>query len=165
MGRSLSLCLLNLAHPALQDREPEMGRDSIVKLLDAVDNWIPTPVRDLEKPFLLPVEDVYSITGRGTVVTGRVERGIVKKGQDVEFLGLGSNIKTVITGLEMFHKHLAQGEAGDQLGTLVRGIKREEVKRGMVLCEPGTVKSRTKFKGQVSTVTSRADRILNECFL
>ena len=133
----------------MQDRNPEKGHDAILSLLHSVDEWIPTPPRDLDKPFLLPVEDVFSIAGRGTVVTGRVERGVVKKGMEVEFVGEKAKIKTVITGLEMFHKTLEEGQAGDQLGALVRGVKREDVKRGMVLCLPGTVKSHTKFRAQV----------------
>ena len=135
--------------PPVQDRDPEKGRDAVLSLLHSVDEWIPTPTRDLDKPFLLPVEDVFSIAGRGTVVTGRVERGMVKKGMEVEFVGQKAKIKTVITGLEMFHKTLDEGQAGDQLGALVRGIKREEVKRGMVVCQPGSVKSHTKCKAQV----------------
>ena len=117
--------------------------------MKAVDEWIPTPVRDLDKPLLLPIEDVFSISGRGTVVTGRIERGVVKKGQDVEIVGQRAQMKTVVTGLEMFHKMLDQGQAGDQLGALVRGIKKEDIRRGMVLCQPGSVKSHTVFKAQV----------------
>ena len=114
-----------------------------------MDEWIPTPIRDLDKPLLLPIEDVFSISGRGTVVTGRIERGVVKKGQEVEIVGQRALLKTVVTGLEMFHKMLDQGQAGDQLGALVRGIKKEEIRRGMVLCQPGSVKSHTLFKAQV----------------
>ncbi|KAL9981507.1 hypothetical protein ACROYT_G010214 [Oculina patagonica] len=134
---------------ALEDKNPEMGKDSIIKLLEAVDKYIPTPARDLDKPFLLPIEDVFSITGRGTVVTGRVERGIINVGEEVEVVGLGSKAKTMVTGVEMFRKLLDRGEAGDNVGALVRGLKREDVKRGMVLCAPGTVKSHTKFEAQV----------------
>ena len=133
----------------MQNRDPEKGHDAILSLLRSVDEWIPTPTRDLDKPFLLPVEDVFSIAGRGTVVTGRVERGVVKKGMEVEFVGKKAKIKTVVTGLEMFKKTLDEGQAGDQLGALVRGVKREDVRRGMVVCLPGTVKSHTKFKAQV----------------
>ena len=133
----------------LQEKNTELGRDSIVELLKAVDEWIPTPIRDLDKPLLLPIEDVFSISGRGTVVTGRIERGVVKKGQEVEIVGQRALLKTVVTGLEMFHKMLDQGQAGDQLGALVRGIKKEEIRRGMVLCQPGSVKSHTLFKAQV----------------
>lgn len=134
---------------ALEDKEPEMGRETIVKLLKAVDEHIPTPDRELDKPFLLPVEDVFSIPGRGTVVTGRVERGTVKTGDEVEFVGHGAKGKTTITGIEMFHKLLDRGEAGDNLGALLRGTKREEVKRGMVLCAPGTIQPHTQFEAQV----------------
>jgi elongation factor Tu len=133
----------------MEDKNPELGRNSIIELLKAVDEWIPTPVRDLDKPLLLPIEDVFSISGRGTVVTGRIERGVVKKGQDVEIVGQRAQMKTVVTGLEMFHKMLDQGQAGDQLGALVRGIKKEDIRRGMVLCQPGSVKSHTVFKAQV----------------
>lgn len=141
-----------------------------MKLLDAVDTWIPTPIRDMDKPFLLPVEDTFSISGRGTVVTGRVERGVMKKGDEAEIVGFKSKIRTTITGqltcapldslimgfgnvgLEMFHKSLDKGQAGDQLGALVRGIKREDIRRGMVMCVPGTVSSHTKVKAQVCFV-------------
>ncbi|XP_031574648.1 uncharacterized protein LOC116308379 [Actinia tenebrosa] len=134
---------------ALENKNPEMGINAIMKLLEAVDGHIPTPTRDLDKPFLLPVEGVFSIPGRGTVVTGRIERGVIKKGEEVEFVGHGSKIKTTVTGIEMFHKLLDQGQAGDNLGALVRGVKREEVRRGMVLCAPGSVKSHSKFEAQV----------------
>eukprot|EP00112_Aurelia_sp_Birch-Aquarium-sp1_P014895 Seg3249.1 transcript_id=Seg3249.1/GoldUCD/mRNA.D3Y31 product="Elongation factor Tu mitochondrial" protein_id=Seg3249.1/GoldUCD/D3Y31 len=134
---------------ALEDRERVMGHDAIVKLLEAVDSHIPTPTRDLDKPFLLPVEDTFSISGRGTVVSGRIERGIINKGDEVEITGQGVTLKTTVTGLEMFHKQLDHGEAGDNLGALVRGIKREDVKRGMVVCAPGSIKSYTKFDAQV----------------
>lgn len=134
---------------ALEDRNPEIGLESVKKLLEAVDSYIPTPPRDLDKPFLMPVEDVYSIAGRGTVVTGRIERGVIKKGDEVQFVGHKSGTKTVVTGLEMFHKTLDRGEAGDNLGALVRGIKRDEVKRGVVLCVPGSVTSYSKFQAEV----------------
>ncbi|XP_032236770.1 elongation factor Tu [Nematostella vectensis] len=134
---------------ALEGKNDDLGINSIKKLLEAVDSHIPTPARDLDKPFLLPIEDVFSISGRGTVVTGRIERGVIKKGDEVEFVGHGSKIKTTVTGIEMFHKILDRGEAGDNLGALVRGVKREDVKRGMVLCQPGTVKSHSKFEAQV----------------
>ena len=134
---------------ALEGRDPKLGAESIQKLLDAVDTFIPTPQRDLDKPFLMPVEDVFSIEGRGTVVTGRVERGVVSKGQDVELIGFDKVIRTTITGIEMFHKQLDRGEAGDNMGALVRGIKREDVQRGQVICAPGSVKLHKKFKAQI----------------
>ncbi|XP_065055274.1 elongation factor Tu-like isoform X1 [Rhopilema esculentum] len=134
---------------ALEDRENEIGYNAILKLLEAIDSHIPTPTRDLDKPFLLPVEDTFSISGRGTVVSGRVERGRINKGDEVEITGHGTTLKTTVTGLEMFHKQLDNGQAGDNLGALVRGIKREDVKRGMVMCAPGSIKSYTKFDAQV----------------
>ncbi|XP_011305036.1 elongation factor Tu, mitochondrial [Fopius arisanus] len=134
---------------ALEGKNPEMGTDAILKLLEAVDDSIPTPVRDLDKPFMMPVEAVYSIAGRGTVVTGRLERGIIKKGMDCEFVGYNKNFKTTITGIEMFHQILPQAEAGDQLGALVRGVKRDEIRRGMVMCKPGTVKANDHVEAQV----------------
>lgn len=134
---------------ALQGTRPEIGAQSIEKLMDAVDEHIPTPPRVLDKPFLLPIEDVYQIPGRGTVVTGRVERGAVNKGEEVEIVGYGPTIKTTVTGIEMFHKELERGEAGDQLGALLRGLKREEVRRGQVLCAPGSIKPHKKFKVQL----------------
>lgn len=134
---------------ALEDRDPELGKNSVLKLLDALDNHIPNPVRDLDKPFLLPVESVYSIQGRGTVVTGRLERGLIKKGMETEFLGYGKTFKTTITGIEMFHQTLEQAEAGDQLGALVRGVKRDEIRRGMVMAHPGSCKSHKRCEAQV----------------
>ncbi len=133
---------------ALEGRDPEIGSQAILKLMESVDSWLEMPERDLDKPFLMPVEDVFSISGRGTVVTGRVERGVITKGAEVEIIGLGSNIKTTLTGIEMFHKELDRGEAGDNMGALLRGIKREQIKRGQVLAAPGSVKAVQKFKGQ-----------------
>ncbi|CCH58765.1 hypothetical protein TBLA_0A09820 [Henningerozyma blattae CBS 6284] len=131
---------------ALEDREPEIGEKAILKLLDSVDEHIPTPVRDLDKPFLMPVEDIFSISGRGTVVTGRVERGKLIKGQEIEIVGHNKTpIKTTITGIEMFRKDLDEAMAGDNAGLLLRGIRRDQIKRGMVLAKPGTVKAHTKF--------------------
>ena len=121
----------------------------IQELLDAVDTYIPTPARETEKPFLMPVEDVFSITGRGTVGTGRIERGIVKVGEEMEMVGLGVNRKTVVTGVEMFRKLLDRGEAGDNVGLLLRGVDKEELKRGMVISKPGSINPHTKFTGQV----------------
>lgn len=134
---------------ALQGTCPEMGAKAVEQLMTAVDEHIPTPPRIMDKPFLLPIEDVYQIPGRGTVVTGRVERGAINKGEEVEIVGYGSTIKTTVTGIEMFHKELDRGEAGDQLGALLRGLKREEVRRGQVLCAPGTIKPHKKFKVQL----------------
>lgn len=135
---------------ALENKKPEVGLDKIKELIEAVDSHIPLPERDLDKPFLMPIEDTFSIPGRGTVITGSIERGVVKKGDEVELIGHGRKpIKTNTTGLEMFHKSLDQGQAGDNLGALVRGIKREEVKRGMVLCAPGSAKSYKKCRAQV----------------
>ncbi|ODV94779.1 hypothetical protein PACTADRAFT_34533 [Pachysolen tannophilus NRRL Y-2460] len=139
---------------ALEGKRPEIGKDAIMKLLDAVDEHIPTPERDLEKPFLMPVEDIFSISGRGTVVTGRVERGNLKKGEEVEIVGYNDvPIKTIVTGIEMFKKELDQAMAGDNAGILLRGIKRDDIKRGMVLCKPGTVKPHKKFLASLYILT------------
>ncbi|MBO7467004.1 MAG: elongation factor Tu [Bacteroidaceae bacterium] len=121
----------------------------VLDLMDAVDEWIPLPPRDIDKPFLMPVEDVFSITGRGTVATGRIETGVVKIGDEVEILGLGEEKKTVVTGVEMFRKILDLGEAGDNVGLLLRGIDKDEIKRGMVLCHPGQIKPHSKFMASV----------------
>ena len=134
---------------ALEDRDPEMGVDSIQKLLDAVDTYISTPERPLDKPFLMPVEYVHSIPGRGTVCTGRLERGTIKKGTECECLGLEKYTKTTITGIEMFHKSLEEGHAGDSLGLLLRGVKRDEVRRGMVVAATGTMKPADQFEAQL----------------
>ena len=123
--------------------------DKVMELMDAVDNWIPLPPRDIDKPFLMPVEDVFSITGRGTVATGRIETGIVKVGDEVQILGLGADRKTTVTGVEMFRKLLDQGEAGDNVGLLLRGVDKNEIRRGMVLCHHGQVKPHDHFKAQV----------------
>lgn len=134
---------------AVEDRRPELGEEAVLKLLENCDAWIPEPERDLDKEFLMPVENAYSISGRGTVITGRVERGILNKMDEVELVGYGQNIKTVCTGIEMFKKQLDQGQAGDNLGALVRGLKRDEVTKGMVMCKPGTVTQHTKFEAQM----------------
>jgi len=134
---------------ALEGRNDEIGKNSINELMEAVDQHIPQPPRPTDKPFLMPVEDVFSISGRGTVVTGRVETGIVKVGEEVEIVGLKDTRKTVVTGVEMFRKLLDQGEAGDNIGALVRGVGREEVERGQVLCKPGSVKPHTDFSAEV----------------
>jgi elongation factor Tu len=133
---------------ALEDKQPELGHDAILKLMEAVDATIPTPARPKDKPFLMPVEDVFSISGRGTVVTGRVEQGIVKVGDELEIVGLKPTQKTVLTGVEMFRKLLDQGEAGDNIGALLRGTKREDVERGQVLCAPGSITPHTKFTAE-----------------
>lgn len=123
--------------------------------MEAVDSYIPEPKRNLDKPFLMPIEDVFSIQGRGTVVTGRVEQGVVKVGEEVEVVGLrtGPSLKTTVTGVEMFKKQLDQGQAGDNVGLLIRGLKRDEVQRGQVICKPGTVKTNTKFEAEVYILT------------
>jgi elongation factor Tu len=133
---------------ALEGKQPELGHDAILKLMAAVDETIPTPARPKDKPFLMPVEDVFSISGRGTVVTGRVEQGVVKVGDELEIVGLKPTQKTVLTGVEMFRKLLDQGEAGDNIGALLRGTKREDVERGQVLCAPGSITPHTKFTAE-----------------
>jgi elongation factor Tu len=138
---------------ALNDTQPELGEQAILKLMEAVDNYIPQPVRDIDKPFLMPVEDVFSISGRGTVVTGRVERGIVKVGEEVEIVGLKATVKTIVTGVEMFRKLLDHGQAGDNIGALLRGTKREDVERGQVLAKPGSINPHTKFKAESYILT------------
>ena len=134
---------------ALEGRDDAIGKESIYALMKAVDEFIPQPPRPTDKPFLMPVEDVFSISGRGTVVTGRVETGIVKVGEEVEIVGLKDTRKTVVTGVEMFRKLLDQGEAGDNIGALVRGVAREDVERGQVLCKPGSVTPHTEFNAEV----------------
>jgi elongation factor Tu len=131
---------------ALEGGDPTTGHDSIMKLMAAVDEYIPQPARALDKPFLMPIEDVFSISGRGTVVTGRIESGVVKTGEEIEIVGVKDTQKTTCTGVEMFRKLLDQGEAGDNVGVLLRGTKREEVERGQVLSKPGAITPHTKFK-------------------
>ena len=130
-----------------------MGNDAILKLMEAVDAYIPQPERPIDKPFLMPIEDVFSISGRGTVVTGRVEHGIVKVGEEVEIVGLRPTSKTTVTGVEMFRKLLDQGQAGDNIGVLLRGIEREGVERGQVLCKPGSITPHTVFKAEAYILT------------
>jgi elongation factor Tu len=139
---------------ALESGDPnsEWGK-KITELMDAVDSYIPEPVRDTDKPFLMPVEDVFSITGRGTVATGRIERGKVKVGEEIEMVGLGAAKKTVVTGVEMFRKLLDEGFAGDNVGLLLRGVAKEEIERGMVLAKPGSIKPHTKFNAEVYVLT------------
>ncbi len=135
--------------PSSNGTNPEIGEEAILKLMKAVDEWIPQPERPLDKPFLMPIEDVFSISGRGTVVTGRIETGIVKVGEEVEIVGIKDTKKTVVTGVEMFRKLLDQGQAGDNVGALIRGVGREEVERGQVLCKPGSIKPHTDFSAEV----------------
>ncbi len=138
---------------ALEGDKGDLGEPSLQRLLDAIDSYIPTPKRATDKPFLMPVEDVFSISGRGTVATGRVERGIIKVGEEVEVIGLKATQKTVVTGVEMFRKLLDEGQAGDNIGALLRGLKREEVERGQVLAKPGSITPHTKFKAEVYVLT------------
>jgi elongation factor Tu len=138
---------------ALEGRDPEVGKATILELMAAVDRYIPQPDRPKDQPFLMPIEDVFSISGRGTVVTGRVERGIVKVGDEVEIVGLKATTKTVCTGVEMFRKLLDQGEAGDNIGVLLRGTKREDVERGQVLAKPGTITPHTRFACEAYILT------------
>ena len=138
---------------ALEDKNKELGHDAILKLMAAVDEYIPQPVRAKDKPFLMPIEDVFSISGRGTVVTGRVERGIVRVGDEIEIVGLRATTKTVVTGVEMFRKLLDSGEAGDNIGALLRGTKREEVERGQVLAAPGSITPHTNFQAEAYILT------------
>ena len=138
---------------ALEGKEPKLGHDAILELMKAVDEYIPQPHRPKDQPFLMPIEDVFSISGRGTVVTGRIERGIVKVGEEVEIVGIRDTTKTTVTGVEMFRKLLDQGEAGDNVGCLLRGIEREGVERGQVLCKPGSIKPHKKFKAEAYILT------------
>ncbi|OIN85976.1 MAG: translation elongation factor Tu [Alphaproteobacteria bacterium CG1_02_46_17] len=133
---------------ALEGRDDAIGKAKVLELMDAVDSYIPQPERPIDKPFLMPVEDVFSISGRGTVVTGRVEQGVVKVGEEIEIVGIRPTVKTTCTGVEMFRKLLDQGQAGDNIGALLRGTKREEVERGQVLCAPGSIKPHTKFTAE-----------------
>jgi len=138
---------------ALEGKSPEMGHDAILKLMEAVDSFIPQPERPKDQPFLMPIEDVFSISGRGTVVTGRIERGIVKVGEEVEIIGIKPTSKTTVTGVEMFRKLLDQGEAGDNVGCLLRGVEREGVERGQVLAKPGSVMPHTNFMAEAYILT------------
>jgi len=138
---------------AMEDRDPEIGEKAILRLMEAVDSYIPTPERPKDRPFLMPIEDVFSISGRGTVVTGRIERGIVKVGEEIEIVGIKPTVKTTCTGVEMFRKLLDQGEAGDNVGVLLRGTKREDVERGQVLAAPGSITPHTKFKAEAYILT------------
>ena len=137
------------ARMALEGDQSEIGVPAILKLVEALDTWIPTPERDVDKAFLMPVEDVFSISGRGTVVTGRIERGIIKVGEEIEIVGIRDTVKTTVTGVEMFRKLLDQGQAGDNAGLLLRGTKRDDVERGQVLAKPGSIKPHTEFESEV----------------
>ena len=138
---------------ALEGDEGEAGKQSVLKLMESIDSYIPTPNRPKDKPFLMPIEDVFSISGRGTVTTGRIEQGVVNVGDEIEIVGVKETTKTVCTGVEMFRKLLDQGEAGDNIGALLRGTKREEVERGQVLAKPGSIKPHTKFKAEAYILT------------
>lgn len=141
--------VIGSALKALQGEDSDIGVASIQKLVDTMDSYIPEPVRNIDKAFLLPIEDVFSISGRGTVVTGRIESGIVKVGEEVEIIGIKDTVKTICTGVEMFRKLLDEGRAGDNVGVLLRGTKRDEVERGQVLAKPGSIKPHTKFEAEV----------------
>ncbi|SER01111.1 translation elongation factor 1A (EF-1A/EF-Tu) [Faunimonas pinastri] len=138
---------------ALEGKTPEIGENAVRELMAHVDSYIPTPERPIDQPFLMPIEDVFSISGRGTVVTGRVERGIVKVGEEVEIVGIRDTRKTTVTGVEMFRKLLDQGQAGDNIGALIRGVGREDVERGQILCKPGSVTPHTNFKAEAYILT------------
>jgi elongation factor Tu len=138
---------------ALEDKQPEIGEKAVLKLMEAVDSYIPQPERPKDKPFLMPIEDVFSISGRGTVVTGRIERGVIKVGEEVEIVGIRNTTKTIVTGVEMFRKLLDQGEAGDNIGALLRGTKREDVERGQVLAKPGSITPHTQFSAESYILT------------
>jgi elongation factor Tu len=141
--------IVGSALKALEGDQSDIGAGAIKKLVDAMDSYIPQPKRDIDKPFLMPIEDVFSISGRGTVVTGRIERGIVKVGEEIEIVGITDTVKTTCTGVEMFRKLLDQGQAGDNVGVLLRGTKREDVQRGQILAKPGSIKPHTKFEAEV----------------
>ncbi|MBI3896720.1 MAG: elongation factor Tu, partial [Gammaproteobacteria bacterium] len=145
--------IVGSALKALEGDQSDIGESSIVKLSEALDSYIPQPKRAIDGPFLMPIEDVFSISGRGTVVTGRIERGVVKVGEEVEIVGITPTVKTIVTGVEMFRKLLDQGEAGDNVGVLLRGTKREEVQRGQVLAKPGSILPHTKFEAEVYVLT------------
>ena len=145
--------IMGSALAALEERDDEIGKHKIAELMAAVDEFIPTPTRDIDKPFLMPIEDVFSISGRGTVVTGRIERGVINVGEEIEIVGIKDTSKTTCTGVEMFRKLLDRGEAGDNVGVLLRGIDREGVERGQILCKPGSVSPHTKFEAEVYILT------------
>jgi len=138
---------------ALEGRDDEIGKNKVLELMDAVDSYIPEPERAVDRPFLMPVEDVFSISGRGTVATGRIERGVIKVQEEVAIVGMKATVKTVVTGVEMFRKLLDQGQAGDNVGILLRGVKREDIERGQVLAKPGSITPHTKFKAEAYILT------------
>jgi elongation factor Tu len=138
---------------ALEDKDPKLGKEAILELMKAVDDYIPQPERPKDQPFLMPVEDVFSISGRGTVVTGRIERGVIKVGEEVEIVGIRPTQKTTVTGVEMFRKLLDEGQAGDNVGLLLRGIEKDQIERGMVLAKPGSIKPHTQFEAEVYVLT------------
>jgi elongation factor Tu len=143
------------AFPALTNPKDPAAAECITKLMEAIDSYIPEPQREVDKPFLMSVEDVFSIKGRGTVATGRIERGIVKVGDEIEIVGLRPSAKSVVTGVEMFQKTLDQGIAGDNVGCLLRGVEKSDIERGQVLCKPGSIKPHTKFDAQVYVLTEK----------
>lgn len=143
--------LVALENPT--DMDKPYGAKAVIELFDAIEQYVPVPERDLDKPFLMPVEDVFSIKGRGTVVTGKIEQGVIKVGEEIEIVGIKDTQKTTVTGVEMFHKQLDQGQAGDNAGLLLRGIERTDVERGQVLCKPGSIKPHTKFEAEVYVLT------------
>jgi elongation factor Tu len=145
--------VIGSALKAMEGDKGELGEKAILKLMDAIDSYIPNPTREIDKPFIMPIEDVFSISGRGTVVTGRVEKGIVKVGDEIEIVGIRPTQRTVVTGVEMFRKILDQGQAGDNVGVLLRGTKKEEVERGMVLAKPGSITPHTQFKAEAYILT------------
>jgi elongation factor Tu len=138
---------------ALEGKRPEIGHDAVLRLMEAVDAYIPQPARALDRTFLMPIEDVFSISGRGTVVTGRVETGIVKVGEEVEIVGIKPTAKSVVTGVEMFRKLLDQGQAGDNIGALLRGVGRDDIERGQVLAKPGSITPHTQYEAEVYVLT------------
>ncbi|KAG8954122.1 translation elongation factor Tu, partial [Tulasnella sp. 419] len=145
--------VMGSALAALEGRDDEIGKERIIKLMESVDSWLDVPPRDMDKPFYMSIDEVFSIAGRGTVASGRVERGTIKKGDEVEIIGYGAPTKTVITGIEMFHKELDKGQAGDNMGALLRGLKREQIQRGQAIVAPGTVKSVKKFVAAIYALT------------
>jgi elongation factor Tu len=145
--------VIGSALKAMEGDKGDLGEKAILKLMEAIDSYIPTPTREIDKPFIMPIEDVFSISGRGTVVTGRVEKGVVKVGDEIEIVGIRPTQRTVVTGVEMFRKILDQGQAGDNVGVLLRGTKKEEVERGMVLAKPGSITPHTQFKAEAYVLT------------
>jgi elongation factor Tu len=145
--------IMGSALAAMEDRDPDVGANKILELMQAVDDYIPTPQRDLDKPFLMAIEDVFTITGRGTVATGKIDQGVIKVGDKVEILGIKEKRDTTVTGVEMFRKLMDEGQAGDNVGLLLRGIDREDIERGQVIAKPGSITPHTKFEGEVYVLT------------